>query len=196
VREDLTRSKVLDAVRHALATLGAASYVRHRIAERAGALVRNAAQELEERTARLARVEERVRGLILMQAEGDRSAMVAELRADLEAQADQERAAIAELRGLAGAPIRLPPADVVTQRVLELRALADSSNIQGARAALRRYFKDGHITLTPEAGSYVARGEFLPLMLLTDKAATPSDEGGRCPRWVARGGFEPPTFGL
>jgi hypothetical protein len=78
VREDLTRSRVLDAVGRALATPEAAAYVRHRIAERAGALARNAGRELAERTARLDRVEERVRGLILMQAEGDRSAMVAE----------------------------------------------------------------------------------------------------------------------
>jgi site-specific DNA recombinase len=198
VREDLTRSRVLDAVGRALATPEAAAYVRHRIAERAGALARNAGRELAERTARLERVEERVRGLILMQAEGDRSGMVAELRTDLEAQADQERAAIAELRDLAEAPIRLPPADVITQRVFALRGLADSPNIQGARAALRRYFKNGQITLSPEDGAYVARGEFMPLVLLADKAATPSEReaGGRCPRVVARGGFEPPTFGL
>lgn len=54
--------------------------------------------------------------------------------------------------------------------------------------------------MTPEPHgdglAYVARGEFMPLALLVDKAATPSVEGRRCPPWVARGGFEPPTFGL
>src|SRR5690349_13574462 len=87
-------------------------------------------------------------------------------------------------------------------RVFELRALAESSDVQSARAALRNYIKGGTITTTPESfgdgQAYVARAEFLPLVLLTQDAATPSElePGGRCPRWVARGGFEPPTFGL
>jgi hypothetical protein len=45
--------------------------------------------------------------------------------------------------------IRLPPVDLITERVLQLRALAESSDVQSARAALRRYFKGGEITLTP-----------------------------------------------
>jgi len=74
--------------------------------------------------------------------------------------------------------------------------------VEGARATLRRYLKDGQITLTPELfgdfQAYTARSEFLPLGMLTDKAETPSQItlGGSCPRLVARGGFEPPTFGL
>jgi hypothetical protein len=88
------------------------------------------------------------------------------------------------------------------ERVFQLRALTESSAVHGARAALRTYFKDGTITMTPEpfgdGQAYVARAEFLPLVLLTQNAGTPSELslGGRCPRWVARGGFEPPTFGL
>ena len=39
-------------------------------------------------------------------------------------------------------------------------------NVQSARAALRSYFKDGAITMTPEPNgdglAYVARGEFMP----------------------------------
>jgi hypothetical protein len=68
--------------------------VGHRLAERLGSFSRDIATELEERTARLKRVEERVRGLILMQAEGDRSPMVGQMRADFEAQAQAERAAV------------------------------------------------------------------------------------------------------
>ena len=58
---------------------------------------------------------------------------------------------------------------------------------------MRRYLKDGQITLMPEpfgdAQAYPARAEFLPLVMLTDKAETPSqgDPGGSCPRLVARG---------
>jgi hypothetical protein len=65
--------------------------------------------------------------------------------------------------------------------------------VEGARAALGRYLEGGLITLTPEQyegrETYVARAEFLPLVMLTDKAATPSEPklGGRCcPRVVAQ----------
>jgi hypothetical protein len=69
------------------------------------------------------------------------------------------------------------------------------ADIDGARATLRRYLKDGQIKLTPEplgdAQAYTARAEFLPLGMLTDKAETPSQIplGGSCPRLVARGRF-------
>ncbi len=130
-----------------------------------------------------------------MQAEGDRSPMVAQMRADFESQAQAELAAIDELRSQAYAPIRLPPADLITERVLALRALTESSDVDGARAALRRYLKGGEITLSPRGfrgpRNYVARAEFLPLVFLTENAATPSEsyQGGRCPRWGARGRF-------
>ena len=139
VREGLTRTRVLTAVSEALATPNAIAYVRQRLAERAGALSRDAGRDVTERSARLERTEERVRGLITMQAEGDRSPMVAEMRADLEAQAAQDRAAIADLRAMASAPIRLPPVDLLTDRVFALRALAESRDVQSARTALRSY---------------------------------------------------------
>ena len=143
-----------------------------------------------------------MRGLIVMQAEGDRSPMVVQMRADFEAQAQAERGALDELRSQADAPIQLPPADLITERVLALRALTESADVEGARAALRRYLKGSEIILTPERfgdrETYVARAEFMPLVMLADKAETPSqgDPGGSCLRLVARGGFEPPTFGL
>jgi hypothetical protein len=171
--------------------------VRRRLAERLGSLSREAGSELTERAARLKRVEERIHGLILMQVDGDRSPMVAQMRADFEAQAQAERAAVNELRGQVEAPIRLPPADLITARVLALKALTESPDVDGARATLRRYLKGGTITLTPEgvgkAAAYTARAEFMPLVMLSENAATPSEVvlGGRrlpcCPSGVARG---------
>ncbi len=91
-------------------------------------------------------------------------------------------------------PTRAPSArHLLTERAFQLRALAESSDVESARAVLRNYFKGGTITMTPEpfedGHAYVARAEFLPPVLLTDKAATPCElePGGRCPRRVARG---------
>ena len=106
-----------------------------------------------------------------------------------------ERLAINDLRSQADAPIHLPPADLIAERVLALQAFTDSPDVDGARAALRRYLKGGEITLTPELfegrEAYVARAEFLPLVFLTENAETPSEgyQGGRRPRSVARGRF-------
>jgi hypothetical protein len=67
---------------------------------------------------------------------------------------------------------------------------------------MRRYLKPGQITLMPEpfgdAQAYTARAEFLPLVMLTDKAETPSQIalGGSFPRLVAGGRFEPPMSTL
>lgn len=202
VRETLTKQRLLSALGEAIASPEAIAHVRHRLAERLGSFARDVSIELNDRGARLKRVEERIRGLILMQAEGDRSPLVVEIRADLEAQAQSERAALDELRSQADAPIQLPPVDLITDRVMALKALTDSPDVEGARAALRRYLKGGEITLSPERFGdrdvYVARAEFMPLVMLGDKAEAPSQfsPGGRCLRLVARGGFEPPTFGL
>ncbi|HEY6725108.1 MAG TPA: recombinase family protein [Polyangiaceae bacterium] len=173
VREALSRQRVLDAIKGAIASPAAAAHVRRRIAERMGSLGREASAELEQRKARLKRIEERIRGLILMQADGDRSPMVAEMRADFEAQARAERVAIDDLRAQADEPIRLPPVELITERVLGLKALTESDDVEGARAALRAYLKGGEITLAPEDDVYVARAEFLPLVFLMENVKTP-----------------------
>jgi hypothetical protein len=194
VCEGLTKQRVLEAIGGALSSPESVAYIRRRLAERLGSLSRDSATEATERTARLERTEERIRGLIVMQAEGDRSHLVAQMRSDLEAQAEAERTAVEELRAQATAPIRLPPVELLTDRVLALKALTDSPDVERARAALKRYLRDGTITLSPDVGpdgkpAYVARAQFLPLVLLTENAETPSEgyQGGRCPRWVARG---------
>jgi hypothetical protein len=97
--------------------------------------------------------------------------------------------AIQELRAMANAPIRLPTVAILTERVFQLRALAESSDMQSARAALRRLPQGGEITLIPDGDAYVAHAEFMPLALLANDKTTPSEfsPGGRCQSVVARG---------
>jgi hypothetical protein len=227
VRESLARDRILGAVRERLAGPEVADYIRKRVAERLGTLSREIDTELAERTARLARVEERIRGISLMQLDGDRSPPLAEMRRDFEAQAATERAAVGELRAPAAEPIRLPNLAELAERVRRLKALTSSENVEAAREALlpeRRH--DGLL-----AGSNAARAELLPLAVMFSgpgsENAPSSGARRRCPvvaargafgsgaaegkvirsrngespqrgliAVVARGGFEPPTFGL
>jgi hypothetical protein len=54
--------------------------------------------------------------------------------------------------------------------------MTESQEVEGARNALRRYQQGGEITLTPERSGdrevYVARAELLPLVMLSENAAT------------------------
>jgi hypothetical protein len=90
VRETLTRQRVLETIGAAIASPAAVAHIRRRLAERLGTFSRDISAELHERTARLKRVEERVRGLIVMQADGDRSPMVAQMRAANPRQAQRQ----------------------------------------------------------------------------------------------------------
>ncbi|HET7544595.1 MAG TPA: recombinase family protein [Polyangiaceae bacterium] len=191
VRESLTRTRVIEAVRETLAGPKVAADVRKRLAERLGGASKEIDSEIAERRARLSRCETRIRAAIAMQLDGDRSPSLAEMRRDLEASAALERAAIGELRVRADAPIPLAAIDQLTKRVLSLVGLLESQEPERAREALRSYLRGGQITMTPEQGIYIARAELFPL-----KVALDSESGGnlRCPELVARGRFEPPTF--
>ncbi len=89
---------------------------------------------------------------------------------DLHGQARTEKAAIAALEARGAAPIALPTPAQVAERALGLRRLFEGNPIE-VREALRRYFVDGRIVVTPVAeGYYVAEGRFLPLVALVDPA--------------------------
>ncbi|HHH31895.1 MAG TPA: hypothetical protein ENK57_26605 [Polyangiaceae bacterium] len=158
-----------------------------------GELSRGLDAELAERRARLTRHEDRIRGIITMQIDGDRSPYVQQMREDFEAQARTERAAIAALEAQASMPLRLPsPQELAEDRILDLDALcsAEGDDVEPAREQLRRLLKGGHILCAPEDGVYVARCELLPLeALLGHKPETPAESNGRCPHVVARGRF-------
>jgi Recombinase zinc beta ribbon domain len=55
VRESLARERILEAIHCAVASPDAAAYVRHRLAERMGALSRESGADLTERSGRLKR---------------------------------------------------------------------------------------------------------------------------------------------
>lgn len=166
VREDVARERILQAIRDSFSTPTALTYLRKRIAERLGEISRTASKELDERRARLARTEERIGGLIDFVAQGDRSDYVRKALADLEHQAAEEKKRIAELTSAKRAPVKLPTPDDVAAAALNLETVLAGEPAL-AREALRRLFKDGRIALAPQDdGTYLARGEFFPLVAI------------------------------
>ena len=161
----------------------ALEYLRKRIAEFLGETNRNASAELGERRQRLARTEQRIAALIRFIADGDSSEYVVTALRDLQAQARTEKAAIASLEARGATPIALPTPAEVADRALNLKRLFDGKPLE-VREALRRYFVDGRIVLTPVAeGHYVAEGRFLPLVALVDPALDSAPERGRRASW-------------
>lgn len=172
VREDVAQRRILGAVRQRLASDEGITYVRKRVAERLGEIRRNLDAQLAERRERLARTEHRIQGLVTFIADGDRSEAVVKALHDLEAQARDEKAAMAELERRASQPVRLPSPDEVLDRVFNLEARVTQDVLRG-REALRRMFKGGEIRLHTQGTHYVARMGILPLVLLTPESAMP-----------------------
>jgi hypothetical protein len=190
VKEHVARECILAAIGDALWNPGALEHIRAHVAERLGDLSRALDAELNDTRARLARTEERIRSIAMMQIDGDRSPTLATMRHDFEAQAVAERATIAGLETRAGEPIRLPlPQELAEDRILMLDALNEAKgDVLAAREQLRRLFAGDAVMLTPEDGVYVARADLLVEAVLREKTRTPAqEEGGRCPRVVARG---------
>lgn len=166
VREDVARRCILGAIREQLTAAGAVDYLRRQIAERLGAASRDANREIDERRARLARTEARIRGVIDFIAAGDQSEYMRATLLDLESQAKTEKAEIQGIISRSKSPVRLPTPDQVLERVLDLERTLAADPVR-AREALRRLLVDGRITLEPGAdGVYVATFTFLPMVLV------------------------------
>jgi site-specific DNA recombinase len=170
VKEEIARTRIFAALQEKFSTPHALEYLRKRIAEFLGESNRDATRELAERRASLARTEQRIAALIRFVADGDSSEYVVTALRDLHAQARTEKAAIAALEARGATPIALPTPAQVAERALGLKRLFEGNPIE-VREALRRYFVDGRIVVTPVAeGYYVAEGRFLPLVALVDPA--------------------------
>lgn len=185
ILERVVRERLLEAIRARVQTPEGIAYVRKRVALQLREAMRTHQADVDERRARLARTEDRIRNLIELLASGERSERVVTALRDLEAQADAEKAAIAALQELAGAPIQLPDNEAIVRRVFDLDRLL-TRDVDGGRQALRRLIKDGAVRLVPDAaGTYTAHCELLPLAVLLTERQTPPSSGGVYQRVVA-----------
>lgn len=173
-RESSVRSTVIEGIRGALSLPDHVEYIRDSIATWLGDGARSAKHEMTERSARAKRTEDRIRGLIMMQAEGDRSSAVAEMRRDLEAQLSLEREAIERLRDESTVIPFVGPAEIA--RALDVDAIL-GRDVVGAREQLRGLLAEGQVRMVPrENGRYLARFSVLPLgpIIAPDIAASGS----------------------
>jgi hypothetical protein len=140
-------------------------------------LLPNLEARRKERVDRLARMEEKIRGLIEFIATGDRSEYVVATLRDLETFARSEKAALAEIAQEASRPLRLPSIEEVTALATDLEArLTEDPELK--REALRRWLREGRI-LVDRAGRPMAQGELLPLMVLVDGSDRAARKSGR-----------------
>jgi len=167
IREPVVRDHLLGAFHDRLTSPQAVAHLRHRVAELLAQASRARTADIDERRQRLQRTEERIASLVRFIADGSDSVYVRDTLKDLEAQALQEKEAIAALERAAAEPIRLPSIDAIIARVHKLRELLEADPTRG-REALKRYFADGRIILHPNARWYLARSEFLPVTLVLE----------------------------
>ncbi len=76
----------------------------------------------------------------------------------------------------------LPAPDAIVERALALDRLLAGEPLR-AREALRRFFQDGDIILTPDTdkGHYMTEAKFLPLAALSEMAADKTRSPRRAP---------------
>lgn len=185
VREDLARARILGAIHAQLFTPQAVDHLRRRIATLLGESNRTLNRELDERSDRLARTEQRIRDLVSFIADGDRSEYVVTTLRNLEARARTEKAVIADLLARAKSPARLLTPDEVLGRAMDLEVTLAGDPVR-AREALRHLFKDGRIVLRPQPeGHYVAEADFFPLVALTPETTNPPAGAGGSSRGTA-----------
>lgn len=166
IREDVIRQHMLREISANLRRPEAIDYLRKKIAEYLGESNRKLSNELNERMARLARVEERIANLIAVISGGEQSDYIMSALKDFEVQAKSEKAAIASLESMAMAPVVLPTPDELVERALDVESVIAGADPVAAREALRRLFRDGRVVMHPQERSYRAEGSYLPLAVL------------------------------
>ena len=166
VREHAARHAIMESIRNELGSRKAVAYMRKRAQTRLREVAKEQGQMSSQREHHLRALEGKVSNLVAFIAAGNASAAVAAALRELEAQVAREKAALAAMEVTARMPDRLPSVDDVVARVRDLGTLLESDPSRG-REALRAHLAGGQLVVNRlEDGSYVARGELVPLELL------------------------------
>jgi site-specific DNA recombinase len=200
LREDVVRTCMLGLMRELLTSPKEVAFIRKAAAELLGDMSRKVNAEIGERRQRLERTEQRIAGLVRFIADGDHSDYVRTTLKDLEAQANTEKRAIAELLKRGSAVVSLPSPEQTVEHALRFEELLLKDPTRG-REELRRMFEGEQVLVRPQPGGfYVAGGKLFPLALfslrldastsITTKARD-SEESAGLPASAERRGLSP-----
>ena len=181
LREDVARACLLRFLRENLATPAAVAFVRKAVAEVLGELSRKGRAEIDERTGRLARTEERVAALVPVITDGDQSTYVRQALLDLEAQAKMDKLSLADLQARGAAAVRLPSPEETLERAFRFEDVLLKDPVRG-RSELRRLFDNEQILVGPQPGGfYIAEGKLYPLAMFSLRIDEPDKPKARGP---------------
>jgi site-specific DNA recombinase len=186
IAEGTARAAILKELIEAIATPAALSEIRRLYAAHVAGETRTATSATRQRRSKLADLERKIEGLIMLQVEGDRSEYVSQTRKRLEAEATEIRSALAADEAQATAPVRLPSLADVERAMLDVAALlSDGSDVSAAREAIRRLTAGRRIRVEPDgAGTYRAYVDVYPLAaILSPETAAPSTAVSREGAW-------------
>lgn len=176
VREEVLREVALDSIRKQLQSAEQVARVRKEIAAKLRDYSRTLEGELKDHRARLARTEDRIKGLVAFIADGDRSEYIVSTLRDLETQAKADRAAIDRIHRQAQQPLRLPSPDEIVSAVFSFDEML-TGDPDLSRVRLRRWLKDGVLRVKQVGRGFEVHGGCFPLGLVAENQNAKSDQG-------------------
>lgn len=166
VQERHVRRALLEALQEKISSPWAVAYIRKHWAQDIGDASRRNETELRKARASLARLEQRLLGFANMWADGERSPETRSAWETAKTETADVRARVTELELATAAPLQLPSPAEIEERVLSLHRMAEVAPVE-AREVLGRLFGDGKIVMIPQPdGTYLAKSEILPLVLI------------------------------
>lgn len=180
LKEPLVRARILEAIRSRLSSQEGVAQVRQMVVDHLRDYSKNLDGEIRDRRQRVARTEEKIRGLVDFIATGDRSEYVQSTLRDLESYVRAEKASIRQLEQAAQSPLKLPSIDDIVRTAYQVNDRLAQDPVAG-RQQLLRWLKDGKLrVIRRDDGKTYAVGALLPLTLLQDaeNENTAQQQGG------------------
>ncbi len=169
VREDHVRRSILDAMRSRLFGKRGIAYMRKQYEASQKASPTRPDAEQRHHAKRVAEIEGKIANLIELAANGEAPQSVIKAISKLEEELRQAKSA-AQAVSLPVQPPKLHSFDETLERAKDLDRML-RRNVLAGRQALRTFFEDEQIQLLPQPdGGYIARGNFLPLVLIAKLA--------------------------
>jgi DNA invertase Pin-like site-specific DNA recombinase len=171
VREDLLRETCIDAIQEELWVPENIEYIKVQVADRIANWAQGVDNEMALLRERLARGGARAKELVEFVASGQRSTNIGAELQQIEARIEADRATLKRLEAEAkNERPDMPDPEAITAAVFKLHELLPK-DLDRARHALTRWFKDGQIRVQKEPAGFAIEGVFYPLLMLKDGRA-------------------------